>query len=95
MNPVKYEMARMTWKEAKEAFDADKVFVLALGSMEEHGPHSVVGDYMAAEAAAKEIAKCSGSVMVPVIPLLRVLPGFPRHHLLLTQHHVRHHQGHL
>lgn len=68
MNPVKYEMARMTWKEAKEAFDADKVFVLALGSMEEHGPHSVVGDYMAAEAAAKEIAKCSGSVMVPVIP---------------------------
>lgn len=68
MPTTKHELSRMTWKEAEEAFAQNKVFLLPLGSMEEHGPHSVTGDYRAAEEAAKEIAKRTDSVMVPVIP---------------------------
>lgn len=72
MPTTKHELSRMTWKEAEEAFAQNKVFLLPLGSMEEHGPHSVTGDYRAAEEAAKEIAKRTDSVMVPVIPF-----GYP------------------
>ncbi|HCJ58934.1 creatininase family protein [Lutispora sp.] len=68
MNITKYELAKMTWKEAEYIFKQDKVFLIPLGSMEEHGPQSVLGDYMAAEEAAKETAKRSGAIMVPIIP---------------------------
>lgn len=80
MSTKKYELARMTWKEAEEAFAKDPVVLVPLGSMEEHGPHSVVGDFIAAEEAAKEIAKRSGAYCTPVIPFgyseyFRAYPG--------------------
>lgn len=36
---MKFELANMTWPEAKEAFDAEAVVILPVGSTEPHGPH--------------------------------------------------------
>ena len=58
----------MTWKEAKEAFSMDPVVLIPLGSMEEHGPHSITGDFLAATEIVKSVAQKTGALYIPVIP---------------------------
>lgn len=64
----KYELHLMTWKEIDDAFQTDPVVLVPFGSMEEHGPHSITGDYLAAETIARRAAEKSGSYVLPVIP---------------------------
>lgn len=56
----------MTWKEIEAAFANDPVILIPFGSMEEHGPHSISGDYLAAEEIALRAAKETDSYTVPV-----------------------------
>ena len=69
----------MTYKEIEQAFKNDPVVLIPLGSMEEHGPQSPTGDYLAAEAIADRIAQLSGGFSVPVIPFgySEYFRGFP------------------
>jgi len=76
----KHELHFMTWVEVKEAFEKDPVVFIPMGSMEEHGPHSITGDYIAAYEIAKIAAEKSDSYCIPVIPFgyseyFRCFPG--------------------
>ena len=63
----KYEMYRMTWKEVEEAVKEDPVVIIPLGSTEQQGPHTPTGDYRAATAVAKEVAKATNSLTIPTV----------------------------
>jgi len=64
----KTELARMTASEAAERLGENPVVLLPMGSIEEHGPQSPIGDYRAADHISRQIAANTGSVSCPVIP---------------------------
>ncbi|MCV0378352.1 creatininase family protein [Nitratireductor sp.] len=67
-NKQKFELARMTFREAEAAFKKNPVILIPLGSTEQHGPQTPTGDYRLANALSLDIAKRTGSVSAPVIP---------------------------
>lgn len=76
----KVNLERMSWIEAKEAFASNPVVMIPMGSMEEHGPHSPMGDYRIAAVVAERIAQRTDSFVTPVIPFgyseyFKVFPG--------------------
>lgn len=75
----KNELHLMTWKEIQDAYKSDPVVLIPFGSMEEHGPHSITGDYIAAYEIAKRAAEKSDSYCLPVIPFgySEYFRGFP------------------
>lgn len=75
----KCELHHMTWKEIEEAFSQDPVVLIPLGSMEEHGPHSPTGDYLAAVEITKRVAEQAGAYCLPTIPFgySEYFRGFP------------------
>jgi creatinine amidohydrolase len=75
----KYAMHHMTWKEIEAAFSKDPVVLIPLGSMEEHGPHSITGDFLAATEIAKRIAEKTGALYIPTVPFgcSEYFRGFP------------------
>lgn len=75
----KHELQYMTWKEIEIAYSKNPVIFVPLGSMEEHGPHSVVGDYIAAYEIAKRAAEQSDGYCIPPIPFgySEFFRGFP------------------
>ena len=77
---TKTDLHHMTWKEIEEAFATDPVVLIPMGSMEEHGPHSPTGDYLAAAEIARRVAVQTGAYCLPVIPFgyseyFRCFPG--------------------
>ena len=75
----KVNLERMSWKEAKEAFQLNPVVMIPMGSMEEHGLHSPMGDYRIAAIAAARIAEKTEALVTPVIPFgySEYFKGFP------------------
>lgn len=70
----------MTWKEIENILETDPVVIVPLGSMEQHGPHSPTGDFLACEMIAKEAAEAAEVYYLPVIPFgcseyFRCYPG--------------------
>lgn len=61
-------LAEMTWREAERARDRGATILFPMGSTEEHGPHSPMGDFMAAEAVAVRAARETGDLVVPPLP---------------------------
>ena len=68
MKIKKHELQFMTWVEVGEAFAKEPVILIPMGFMEEHGPHSITGDYIAAYEITKCAAERSDSYCVLVIP---------------------------
>lgn len=64
----KNALHHMTWKEIEAAYKEDPVVIVPLGSMEEHGPHSLTGDFMASTELAKRVAEKTGALYTPTIP---------------------------
>jgi creatinine amidohydrolase len=66
----KHEWARMTWVELREALGATPkpVVIVPLGSVEQHGTHTAVGDYLATEVIAREVAGRTGALFTPTLP---------------------------
>ena len=64
----KCELARMTFREAADAFARNPVVLVPLGSTEQHGPQCPTGDFRLANALSLEIAERTGSISAPVIP---------------------------
>lgn len=80
MSDHKNQLQFMAWKEVEAAFQTDPVVIIPLGSMEVQGPHSIVGDYVAAEEVAQEVCRQSGAYCAPVVPFgnseyFRAFPG--------------------
>lgn len=76
----KAELARMTWAEAKDAFQTNPVILVPMGSCEEHGPAVPVGDYRYMAHLARHIGEHTGAIACPAIPWgysedLKAFPG--------------------
>lgn len=61
-------LGEMTWTEVQEAGAAGVTAVIPLGSVEEHGPHTPVGDYLIIDEIAARAAEATGDVVAPIIP---------------------------
>lgn len=61
-------LGELTWREAERARDAGAAILFPMGSTEEHGPHSPLGDYLAAQAIAERAAEQGGDLVVPCLP---------------------------
>lgn len=69
----KIRMAELTSQEAHENLTKDAVVLLPMGSLEDQGIHAPMGDYMAADLVAVEIARAArgygvATFVAPVIP---------------------------
>jgi creatinine amidohydrolase len=73
--------SELTMKEVKEAAEANKVIILPVGSVEEHGTHlPLCTDSVQPEHVAVEAAKKTGSLLAPplkygVCTVTRAFPG--------------------
>lgn len=66
---AKSYLPAMTREEIEQAFSTKPVVLFPLGSVEQHGPHTPVGDYRMAEVLAKEVAEIVDNTLVlPVLP---------------------------
>ena len=70
---AKIRMAELTSEEARQELNRDAVVLLPMGSLEDQGVHAPMGDYMAADLMAVEIAKGARAdgvptFVAPVIP---------------------------
>lgn len=68
MDTKKHELARMTFREAEEAFCRNPVVLVPMGSTEQHGPQCPTGDFRIAEALSRAVAQRTDSISAPVIP---------------------------
>lgn len=64
----KVNLERMTWKEVEAAFAAKPVVLVPMGSVEEHGPQTPVGDYRYTTEMATAMAQRTNAVVLPTIP---------------------------
>jgi len=61
-------LGEMTWTEVREAIAARVTAVVPLGSIEEHGPHVPIGDYIVIDEITTRAAEATGDVVAPIIP---------------------------
>jgi creatinine amidohydrolase len=61
-------LGEMTWTEIREAVASGVTAVIPLGSIEEHGPHTPVGDYIIIDEIAARAAEATGDAVAPIIP---------------------------
>jgi creatinine amidohydrolase len=66
---TKYQLADMTWQEAKEAVEQRRVVILPVGSTEAHGPHLPLDvDSHQAHHIASLLAERTDAVVAPALP---------------------------
>lgn len=61
-------LGEMAWTEVKEAIAAGATAVVPIGSIEEHGPHAPMGDYIVTDEIAGRAASLAGDVAAPMMP---------------------------
>jgi creatinine amidohydrolase len=61
-------LGEMTWTEVREAIASRVTAVVPLGSIEEHGPHTPMGDYIIIDEIAARAADLTGDVVAPIMP---------------------------
>ncbi|HKV46182.1 MAG TPA: creatininase family protein [bacterium] len=61
-------LGEMIWTEAGEAIASGVTAVIPLGSIEEHGPHTPMGDYLIIDDIAARAAEATGDVVAPIMP---------------------------
>ncbi len=74
---MKRFLHELTYEEAQAYFSEKDIVLLPVGSVEQHGPANPLGtDALIAEALAKEAAKRTGVLSLPLIPF-----GISFHHM--------------
>jgi len=61
-------IGEMTWTMVQEAIAAGASAIIPLGSIEEHGPHSPMGDYVAIDAIAGQTGERTRDLVAPTMP---------------------------
>jgi len=61
-------LGEMTWTAVREAIDGGASAIVPLGSIEEHGPHSPMGDYAVVDEIAARTGEATGDLVVPTMP---------------------------
>jgi len=77
---AKYLLKEMTWYEFRERLPQNPVMLVVLGSQEEQGPQSPMGDHMITERLAAIVAERADAIATPVVPFgyadyFRPFPG--------------------
>ncbi len=65
---AKVRMAEMSWREVEAAVKRGAAALFPMASVEEHGPHAPMGDYMVDEEVAVRVARRTGDVVAPPLP---------------------------
>ena len=68
---VKYSYSEMTSEELKDAIEAQRVVILPVGSIEQHGPHLPLGTdaFLVEEVCARAVKRIPAeAVLAPLIP---------------------------
>jgi len=61
-------LEHMTWNEAQAALDEQRVLIVPIGAIEQHGPHLPLGtDAIVAFELARRVARRNGSVVAPAV----------------------------
>lgn len=60
-------LGEMSWIEARDAIAGGASAIIPLGSIEEHGPHAPMGDYMIIDHIAKHAAEATGDLVAPTL----------------------------
>jgi len=73
-------LADMPWPLVREVIASGATGVVPMGSVEEHGPHVPMGDYIETDEIAARAAEITGDVVVPILPFgyseyFRCFPG--------------------
>ena len=61
----KLKIAELTSEESRQFLNEDAVILLPMGSLEDQGTHAPMGDYLAAERVALDIARAARAEGVP------------------------------
>lgn len=61
----KIRIAELTSEESRQYLTEDAVILLPMGSLEDQGTHAPMGDYLAAEAVAMDMARAARKLGVP------------------------------
>lgn len=75
----KSELCSLTWTEVKDKFKHNPVILIPMGSIEQHGPTTPVGDYRYMTEICREVAERTGAISCPTIPwgYSEVFKNFP------------------
>jgi creatinine amidohydrolase len=76
----KHLLRDMTWYEFRERMAENPVILVSLGSQEEQGPQSPMGDHMITEKMAEMVAQAADAIAAPTVPFgyaeyFRPFPG--------------------
>lgn len=76
----KTKIEAMTWVEIRELMQSDPVVLIPLGSVEQHGPQTPVGDFRYIEHVAEQAAERTAAITIPPLPFgyseyFRPFPG--------------------
>jgi creatinine amidohydrolase len=77
---MKHRLGEMTFREFADRLPENPVILLPLGSIEEHGPASPMGDYMLTDTLAGLVAERAKAIATPTLPFgfaeyFRPIPG--------------------
>src|SRR6516225_4267447 len=61
-------LGEMSWTEVRDTIKQGAAAIIPLGSIEEHGPHAPMGDYVLIDAIAERTATETGDLVVPTMP---------------------------
>lgn len=61
-------LGESSWTEARDAIAAGACAIIPLGSIEEHGQHMPMGDYMITDHIAGRTGEATGDLVVPTMP---------------------------
>lgn len=61
-------LGEISWTQADEAIKGGASAIIPLGSIEEHGPHVPMGDYMAIHEIAGRTGEATGDLVIPTLP---------------------------
>jgi creatinine amidohydrolase len=61
-------IGEMSWTAVRESIRGGAAAIVPLGSIEEHGPHSPMGDYMVIHEIAGRVGEATGDLVVPTMP---------------------------
>ncbi len=71
-----YFLERLTWPQAKKAFEKTSVVAVPIGSTEQHGPHLPLGtDFLVAQELARRLGERANVIVTPTIPI-----GYAKYH---------------
>ncbi len=71
-----YFLERLTWPQAKKAFEQTSFVVFPLGSNEQHGPALPTGtDWMVAREMARRLGERANVIVTPTLPI-----GYAKYH---------------